>query len=1057
MAIKTIFQNPSISDQVIIPILTPGADGCFRADPYMVNKVTIYYLETDFTSGGTTALIDTSVQQTLLDQLAAAKQAVCVDPSPENILVLQTAQQAVDNTGQTTTLYYTQATPAKIIGTPVFPAWLSTDQANAFLIHNTQDANGNTLYGNFQYDWRPYQDGVREGNYVVCWTWTPFAAGSTLSASLRFALTGDTSATTAIPTHQTMPGKYQTLLERYTPELYKLKLGMPDVTPSVLTRFNLALANGFTLIENLANQIIDLLDANCTPEAMLPLLSDFFNLKLKTTDPTLWRRQIKTAIPYFKRKGTLEGLSEALDAAGIKLNKLTRLWQIISRHTWVDDFLIDNPPQSQFILSRPALPVDPLNFELALRPAGSSDYEILDPSYVSFSDQPGQTTMNWLGNTNPTPIVLSPGDRLKVLYEYRPIVNMFEQQVENYIRTLPLADQRDENNQDFPLKNWNVRVLEEDDPLFDIVVPTRYPFRNLLIFGKIRSEFPYSENMYDSDEYNGGKYDSTNPCDIDKDFLDPCTLCQGSKFTVDIEISNLTNDRLVEAQEVINEFSPFHAVLQAMHISGGMADYIQSPVEDIEVLMQYSGNEVVLGGMGQMVFNRARFYGLTLDVITREMLATSITVVPSDTGLGQNTGIFLFGQNVVFDNLGINTAEAVLEIMAPSPHAGQYSVGTPGLHTIPVLGITEPLNISSFTFRLSNNFYQNSTTSIFQDNVFTFADANVNFDTKGVMTQFDVDHNNYTGGVWSVKIPVYSATPFPILNVLPDGTLLLNGSGGGLPSMNISSVNYILLDGNGNSILTSITGSLFVQQRGRVVVIDPNFTNIDGYLLLGYWVLYAGQQYEMIGYVPNQPMQFYIGGYSGGNVGGVSINVYQRLLDNEVGNLGYGGLQLTTSTNYELVLDIQNGDNPPAQPLENNSFKENFLVQIGSDYYAISEINGQVMTLSGPLQSWTLGGTPVSFSIIRYIKVPATISNSVTDPYFDDENNQTFTQVDRRGYEFITNDLNTAVIGNAFWMTMLNMPKKPDGNEMEEMVEQKEGISFKIEYKDGTVEERGIS
>ena len=63
-----------------------------------------------------------------------------------------------------------------------------------------------------------------------------------------------------------------------------------------------------------------------------------FNLKLKSSDPTLWRRQIKTAIPYFKAKGTLGALSEALDAAGIKLNKLTKLWQVISRHTWVDDF-----------------------------------------------------------------------------------------------------------------------------------------------------------------------------------------------------------------------------------------------------------------------------------------------------------------------------------------------------------------------------------------------------------------------------------------------------------------------------------------------------------------------------------------------------------------------------------------------------------------------------------------------------------------------------------------------------------------------------------------------
>ena len=207
---------------------------------------------------------------------------------------------------------------------------------------------------------------------------------------------------------------------------------------------------------------------------------------------------------------------------------------------------------------------------------------------------------------------------------------------------------------------------------------------------------------------------STNPCDIDKYFLDPCSLCQGSKFTIDIRINQLSNDRIKEAQEVIQEYSPFHAVLHSINLAGGMADYIQAPSETIEQLIQYIGTEIVLGGMGQMVFNRARFYGLTLDVITRGMLANVVTVVPTDTAVGTNTAIMLYGQNVIFNNIGLNPAESVLKSWLPSPHTGQYTVDTPGLHTVQVNGIVEPINTSAFTFRLSNNYYQNSTTSIFR-------------------------------------------------------------------------------------------------------------------------------------------------------------------------------------------------------------------------------------------------------------------------------------------------------------------------------------------------------
>jgi hypothetical protein len=85
-------------------------------------------------------------------------------------------------------------------------------------------------------------------------------------------LGGNTVVTTSIPSHYTNPDKYETLLERYLPEMFKMKLADDDRTPDVLEKFNKSVASGFTTLEDLANQIVDLLDANSTHEHFLPLL-----------------------------------------------------------------------------------------------------------------------------------------------------------------------------------------------------------------------------------------------------------------------------------------------------------------------------------------------------------------------------------------------------------------------------------------------------------------------------------------------------------------------------------------------------------------------------------------------------------------------------------------------------------------------------------------------------------------------------------------------------------------------------------------------------------------
>lgn len=950
MAVVTPENNPVVSDTVQFSLPTPNSSGCFTADPYKVDSVVIYYVERDFANPNGSQYQSVVYQDTKLAAAEAAEQVACDNPTEINIREAQRLRNEATATATSTTFYYNEAKPVKVVGNHEYPAWLSTDTDNAFIEHITEDEDENTVYGQFRYSWD--STGMREGDYFVCWTWTPNPAGDSLSQHIKFTLGGNTVLTTSIPTHYTQPDKYATLLERYLPEMFKMQMTTTDRTPDILDKFNKAVAAGFTSVEDLANQIVDLQDANSTHELFLPLLAKYFGLKLKTNDPTLWRRQIKQAIPLFKKKGTKKGLEEALAQAGIKMSKLTKLWQVISSYTWQESFVFDGENDT-WELAKAALDVDSSNFGLWIRYAGEEDYVSLTSDYVSFVTSDGVTSMTWAGSgLLVNPIDLQEGDIIRVLYLYKTVPDSTAQTLENYIRALPLADQRDERDQTYPLKNWNVRVLEEDDPLFNVLVPLRHPFTDPLVFGKVRTEFPYSENAYNNDEYNGSIRNSKEPCDIDKDFLDPCTACLSSKFNIDLEIENLSNDRILEAQDVIREFSPFHAVLQTMNFTGGVTEFVLPPVEEIEILVNVRGEDFVICGEGQMWFNRAMKKGTTTAVIDRTMLAESNEVVSGASGTAYNDEITIFCAELNFERIGMSLeGDALLEILAPSPNAGEYVLSDPYRHTAVITGATEPINTAAFTFNLSN--------------------------------------------------------------VLTDGTLC------------------------------NITQD---DDRGVVQVLDSGLTDVKDFIRGKCYMEVSGTQYEINGYVPDTDDQFYILAYSGGDMAGTNLKILQRLATNEIGYLSYRGLKLQTVANLETSLGIQNGTNAVATPVENNNFMENFLITINDQDYFISGIDGTTVTLAGTGDYWqTLGagGTAVTYDVTHFTK---TESITIPGQQFDLPSH-TFRTIDRQGREVIDsteeNDPPASLMGGG-------------GATLTEYVSQTEGISFEIEWADGSKEQGTI-
>lgn len=1036
MAEKTINDSPRITDTVIFDIETPGADGCFNSNPYKVDKVSIYFIDRNFLGNNFGQYDKFTYQNNLLQNVLKAENFACTNPTDANIAKAQQLRIELETSAQKNTFYFNDAIAVQSVGSSSNPAWISNDLANASITLIENDIDGNTQYGRFQYSWSP-NGSVREGDYFICWTWTPLSAGESLSSHLQFTLFGDPSAVTTIPSHVTAQDKYETLLERYLPDMYKQYISDLDLTPEVTDKLNQSVAKGFTVLEDFSNQIIDLYDANALHESLLVYLANLFNLKLKSNDPTLWRRQIKEAIPLFKRKGTIKGLEDAFSQAGMTLNKLTRLWQVVSPYTWQESFKATTTPK--FRLAKIPLSINHLNFALWLKREGESIYTQIDLDNIIFeeSDCNLYTDLVWVGDEkSANGLNLYEGDYVKIIYQYSTI-STGQQTIENYIRTLPLADLRDEKDQEYPLKNWNVRLIEEDDAFFNLIIGVRHPFHDPIVFGKIRTEFPYSENIFNMEEYNGSIRDTLDPCLIDKTFSDPCGNCISSKFNIDIAVENISDDRVVEIKDILREYSPFHAVPHQINFQGDINEFVLPPVESIKFLISFIKNDIILSGDANSIFNRMIKDGYSNIQVTRSDLADQTEVVSSSTGTAYNEYISLISPDINLADCGIRIEDHVLEILSPSPNSGEYSILTINRNTARVsTNVTEPLNQSMFTFRVLNNQYSTAIANIYQDNLFKFNDTTLNYFELGVKSNWDsINTTSYTGDAWKVSIPAYSTTPYIIDKVDSQGNLYLLDPDRTLPDANINNLHYSLLDDSNSVLGVSLAGKLVIENRASIHFNDSHFVDISEFIKQGDVLVYSDIEYVVSGIKSNDTI--YISDYDLGDAVGVNVEVRRIILNNEVGYFGYTGLKLITTTNYETSLNILNGKNAPTSDITDNSlFKENYLIKINDNYYRMQEIDGNNITLSGYPQDWmTLnsGGTLVNFDIYHFNKKPVDIKFIVFD------------ELDRGGKDPIIREV-YSTITNDVAVSALSIPQ----NDITNNVMQNESISFVVQKRDGS-------
>ena len=968
-----------------------------------------------------------------------------------------------DGSTSSSEFHYKNASAVKVFGGfsdpksgEFFPAWLNPDMVPSESKESTISNNilsrvyegDEFVRGKFEIVWDPSEN--REGDYFVCWSWRPNLSLGTMSAHMYFSLNGGVGLTSSLPTHRTDPNKYKFLMDRYLPEMFKTTISDNDLSPLVLKGLNESVAAGFTLIESLANQIIDLLDSNATHQQLLPLLSNMFALKLKSSDPTLWRRQIKKAIPNYKKKGTIAGLRSAFSDSGMKLLRLAKLWQVVSGYTNQEHFVYEEG-EANFELSMQMLLPKDSNFGLWFRASGGYWEDVTEDadSLATFDG----STMSWEGE-------IARGDSVRVLYKTKEVPSA-RQVLEDYIRLLPLMDNRDERDQEYPPKNWNVRVIDENDPMFGVIVPVRHPLADPIVWGKIRTEFPYSENAYNMDEYNGSKRDSLDPCDIDKNFVDPCGGCQSSVFNIDLEVEGLSDGSFIEALQVAEEYMPFHATVHTYNLSGSRTEFFGPAEERIETFVTVSGGETLLAGEAQHIFNR--------DMDTRELegmkraMLGGLTIIESPSGGTEWSGtiknkrVCLFpsvtssehelndpdfgGLTQGFGAININTSSMdddpfesgnLLELLGVSTH--YYTLSSIDTYSAEIRGDVDPAIVGPlFEYRLSN-LVGGFTVDIEQVDRAIFSDDGANFYSLGLVTQKDIDDGISSGEAWTIR---FEDKEYKILEILPDDTLLI---GEFAP---ITMMSGWRLRSSGVEVSSGDGGFKSVRKMGLVEVVSPPSEGMRSVVKVGDY-LYFGwpssvSSYRVKSFKAGED-KFYIEDYEEGGVGGENSKVYRRVVEYRIGQVGYDGILLVSDDDLESELPISNGAGSDSSNVRIDQLKENHLLFIGSEYYTILDIDGANLVLGGRLDSFTKTGEGVDFSVYRFSKAGLSLQERIEPPVPEFE----FDFIDRSGKALIKSS--ATEVGVTALSSVLNCA---NNGQPIDMAGQEESIDMQIEYRDG--------
>ena len=1104
MAIKKYYDNPKTTDTIVFDLYTPQTDGCFLANPLFFDSIKIFFISRSQVEQKDLSIAEITYDPFLERATYVATEEYCAETDQaikqqleviKNNLRARLENNALAAGAKNNITFYSDANLVYCGGLNCAmqgPLWIDGDaeyNKDSVLVWDQQDTE--IPYGHFVFEWTPGI--IKEGDYYICYSYTTRVSQyktQTITKYIHFYISPNIQNEISIPSHGCPPLKYITLLNAYLPKMYLENYAKQDESVFTLEALNESIAKAFTGMDDQASRLIDILNANDTPEPYLVYLAQMFQLNLRSNDVTRWRGQIITAVPQFKKKGTLQGLVQAFDQAGIILANYYQYWQINFPEVWTEtfkftgsyEFLLDKYTNDDYQVDYSTI------FELYLAPAGTDVWQLQSPTLVSFSQNSDNiTVMTWDSSAT----ILKSGDIIKVTYVTQPLTST-QQSLYLYWRDyLPLMDIRpffvlnaageiiSKLDLSEPPKNWNTRLILETDPMFSTFIPTMNPFTNPVSFGFIRTEFPYSENVYNMDEYNGSLRVSNNPEDMGPDFIEPCSGGISAYYGLDLVVQDLSDFRVTECLGIIADYTPFHSILHTLNVAGSVEEFILPPVEIISCLMEYTISEYFIAGDAQLAFNRKSI----LYDFTNPMSSTSpgtngrLAFLRNDFATATNTitgeNLVLYNRDVVikglinainFSNLNIDLSNNIFEILdSGNPYKGLYAnilnaaepaslvLKSSAVTTLNGLQPIDPTNPDSyFTWRVSNLVY-NGSFEISNFYQYTLYDENI------ILSDYEIGTVNTdgSGAAWTVTL---SGNIYKILYVNNNTIYLEDNPSNPLGTTPLSGVSYTVTNTQTSQVAyTSTSGVYNLCKIAKVSSLSFSLANFcipvpspDIYFSIDN----GATQYKFYSLDPNDTLSFYILGYTiGATPASVTGQIYNRLAT-DYGNILFQGLYAERISSKWPKLY-----NPEQAVLRSELIPENCILEIDlttgvQDYILNVDFNGNPeyweydVDILGYFVSvgtkQTGSGLTCGFNFFEYseVKKPAIV------PAISGE---TLYYITRAGQDIWSATVETA---SSFMFHMndsekaASIPGKPV-----DFVKNTESINFVIEYKDGEKKE----
>jgi hypothetical protein len=1103
MAIKKYYDNPKTTDTILFDLYTPQSDGCFLANPITFDSIGIFFISRSQVQQKDLVTYEVNYDPQLQRATYVATEEYCTEQDEqikqELEVIKNSLQNRLENNANITDTvgnitFYSDAVSVYCAGTGCLgqdPIWIDGDteyNQDSVLEWDTDDKE--VPYGHFIFLWTPGI--IKEGDYYICYSYTMRLSQyktQKYTKYIHFYIKPNIQNEISVPSHGCPPEKYITLLNHYLPRMYLENWAKQDLSVQTLESLNASIAQVFTGLDDQASRIIDILNANDTPEPYLNYLAQMFQLTLRSNDLTRWRGQIITAVPQFKRKGTLESLAQAFSQAGIYLTSYYQYWQIMFPQVWTQtfkftgsyEFPLRKYTNDDYAADYPAI------FELKLATVGTNTWVLQSPTTVSFAqDSDNVTIMTWDETPSTT---LQIGDIIYVTYVTEPLSSLQINMYEYWRDYLPLMDVRpfflinaeDEIISRIDLQeppfNWNVRLILPSNPMFDPFIPSKNPFTDPVVFGMIRTEFPYSENVYNMDEYNGSLRSSNNPVDMSADFEEPCSGTISAYYGLDIIVENLSDFRTTEVLGIIDDYTPFHSVLHTLNITGSIEEFTLPPVENIEWLMEYYIEDYFIAGDAQFAFNRNTLiynfnspyassdpYGRVAFLRTDFAQPISSPITGSCTLYNKEIVIKALVPSVNLSNMNLNLTNNILEILDSSFYDGIYtnyieSTEPFSLVLTDVAASTfngmEPIaNNNFFTWRISNLVYS-GTFQVSNMNQFTIYDENINLNSYNIQTI----NANGSANAWTVTT---STGTYKILYTNNNTIYLENGT----PALNCTPASNFIYSVNNTQtsqqaydsntgvynccVIAKVTSSTFSLANFCIAVPSPDlyFSNDFGV-----------NQYKFYWLDPDDSYSFYVSDY---NVGltpvTITAQIYNRLTEN-YGNFGFEGLYVSKGSNWPTLTnpDQSTGIIPRSALLPQNCILSLNLGTQTQDYilnvhFSGNTYTGNTLEILGYFVNagTTATGSGVSCTYEFYefeeIEEPQIVPNIT---------GQTLYYVTRAGQEiwsYTVQKSNTYAFNMTSDEKTVSVPGKPV-----DFVKNTENINFVIEYKDGQKNEGDLN